>query len=57
MRKVWSEYIFTLKDKITLNHEVISEAVTAFFENHVSKINDDEHVFVLFRIPGFARYR
>ncbi len=48
--RLWNEYNYSLKDHVTLNHEVITEAITSFFRNYVDHISKDEHVMVMFRI-------
>lgn len=40
----------TLKNKVTLNHEVITESVTSFFDKYVNHIYDNEHIICLFRL-------
>lgn len=47
---IWNEYVFPLKNKVTLNHEVITEAITSFFDKYVNHISDNEHIICLFRI-------
>src|ERR1700749_3105623 len=48
--RIWSKYTYSLKDQVILNEDLIREAITNFFETHVNKISDMEHIIVLFRI-------